>query len=259
MSVAVLHDEPEDALGPPGREVIADRRSEVVQVHEELVNAELLEQGVDGVGQVRERVLVLVDAWRGGEPEPREVGGHDPTHLADGRAHLSEAVRGAREAVQQQHTWPVSGAGLAIEHLEPVNHHGAVARPFGCAHVVAPAFVMLRRSGRPLLTRTPVRGHHRAKSTRESPQLLAFFDIWSRQCSSTRSCFARALRPGILDLRATRTAAQSGGPRHPAALPAADTAPRALWRSVHVASVAHPTTGACRRSGAGRGLTFDPG
>jgi hypothetical protein len=92
-----------------------------VQVHEEALDADLLEQLLDRPGEVLEGVVVLGDGRRRGKPETREVGRDDVRDVGQRRHDLAERVRRAGESVQQQHRRRATAPSLAEEHLQAVD------------------------------------------------------------------------------------------------------------------------------------------
>jgi hypothetical protein len=139
MSVAVLNDETADAVRPPGCKMIADRRAEVVDEQEKAIEAERRDKRLDRVGEVLERVFVLVGGWSGGEAETGQIRRNDIGCLGQRLDDVAIHVRGARKSMQQQDSRSVGVAGVSVEDVQALDAHRLVAGLVAVApHIPSP-------------------------------------------------------------------------------------------------------------------------
>ena len=128
IGVAVLHDESGDALGMFQRQSPAHRSAVVHDVHGVALDAELIEQAVDQLGEAVERVGEFGPVRHVALAVARIVGCDHVIAVGKGGDEVAEHVRRGRKSVQQQDDRRICRPGLAIKDVHSIDFGRAMVR-----------------------------------------------------------------------------------------------------------------------------------
>src|SRR5262245_19236509 len=105
----------------PNCKAEADWCSIVEDVHREPLEAHHLDEAIDDVRDIFERIREGAPRRHVRLPKPRQVGCDEAKPVFELRHEIAEHVAGGRKAVQQKDRWRVLRPGFAIEYSDTVD------------------------------------------------------------------------------------------------------------------------------------------
>jgi len=123
----VLHDQRAYAIGPALRQPESDRAAVVLHEERVVMQRQRIDEVRNDVREMIERVGELVGRRRAAVTEARVVGGDQAVMAGEQRHQRAVHARRRRKAVQQQDDGGVLRPRFAIEDVESIDRHAAVA------------------------------------------------------------------------------------------------------------------------------------
>lgn len=123
IGIAILDDQPADAVGLLQRQAITDRLAVIHDIHRVAVGALSGHQFIDDIGLVGEGVGELAVVRRVALSIAWTIRRGDAVSTGEQLNDIADHVRRGRKSVQKKDHRAVGRTGLAVEHVEPVDRH----------------------------------------------------------------------------------------------------------------------------------------